>query len=178
MAGMNAGGAPFCFPPRPGLLFLAARRPKAGTRIPLPEDTMARSNRPGWPYKKDFQCHRCGNCCRGDGFVDLSAADIARAARLLGLDEEQFIDTYCIRTGDMIILRDQEDDLQSCIFLFEDGEGLAGCRIQEGKPDQCAAFPFGWRPRNVLQFCDGMRALEGLPPTKAAGKRSITHKGR
>lgn len=137
---------------------------------------MAGSNRPGWPYKEEFQCHRCGNCCRGDGFVDLTPDDILRASRLLGLTGEEFIETYCRRDGELIILLDQGDELESCIFLTEDEEGLAGCRIHEAKPSQCAGFPFRWRPRNILKFCDGMRALEGLPPTRPKGKRSITHR--
>ena len=51
---------------------------------------------PEWPYKVEpFQCHRCGNCCRGDGFVDMSADDLARAAALLGRSPEQFLAEFC-----------------------------------------------------------------------------------
>jgi Fe-S-cluster containining protein len=134
--------------------------------------TPRRDGRPGWPYKKEFACHRCGNCCRGEGFVELTAGEIERAAVFLSITPAQFIETYCHPGGgETHFLRDQEDELASCIFLFEDEKGLAGCRIHEAKPDQCREFPFIWRPRNVLTYCDGMRALEGLPPV---GKRGIS----
>ena len=121
----------------------------------------------GWPYKKEFTCHRCGNCCRGDGFVEMSEDDIVRAAWLLDITEEEFVAKYCEHSpgGGEIFLKDQQDDLQSCIFLIEDDQGLFGCRIHNAKPEQCQGFPFNWRPRDVMNFCDGMRALEGLPPT-------------
>ena len=137
---------------------------------------MAKRERPGWPYKKEFQCHRCGNCCRGEGFVEMEEDDLARASAFLGIDRETFVAEYCRDVVGLTILKDQEDDLKSCIFLFEDEKGLAGCRIHGAKPSQCAAFPFHWRPRNVLSFCDGMRALEGLPPTSAAGKKTMREK--
>jgi Fe-S-cluster containining protein len=140
------------------------------------EKVLAR--RQGWPYKKPFVCHRCGNCCRGDGFVDLSQDDIARAAAYLELSEAEFLARYAVQQGDSWILRDQEDAAQSCIFLFEDDKGLAGCRIHGAKPTQCAGFPFEWRPRDAADFCEGIRALEGLPParrrtmSKPAGKKN------
>ena len=124
-------------------------------------------SRPGWPYREEFQCHRCGNCCRGDGFVEITERDADRAAAALGIDTERFLDDYCQYSGTFPThLKDQEDELISCIFLFQDDQGLYGCQIHEAKPTQCAGFPFEWRPRDVLQFCEGMRAMEGLPPAK------------
>ena len=122
-----------------------------------------RRDRPGWPYDREFACHRCGNCCRGDGYVELSEDDIARGARALGIGTREFEARYCRRDEDVgaIILLDQGDELKSCIFLNPD----VTCRIHERKPRQCIDFPFGWRPRDVLTYCDGMRALEGLPPS-------------
>ncbi|MCC6546994.1 YkgJ family cysteine cluster protein [Candidatus Sumerlaeota bacterium] len=118
--------------------------------------------RPPWPYDREFKCHRCGNCCRGDGYVDMTESDIARAAQVLAMTRQEFLLAYCQYGSDGYILRDQEDEEQSCIFLTND-DGLAGCRIHEAKPEQCATFPFGWRPRNVMQFCEGMRAVARLP---------------
>src|SRR5690606_30331321 len=112
------------------------------------------SRRRGWPYKQEFRCHRCGNCCRGDGFVDLTETDVERASSLLEMKEDDFIDEFCRRIGEDLILLDQEDDEKSCIFLVEE-DGLFGCRIHEAKPTQCAGFPFEWRPRNVADFCEG-----------------------
>lgn len=121
------------------------------------------NTRPGWPYKDEFVCHRCGNCCRGDGFVELTESDIARAARQLGITEAEFARDFCIHGADGYILKDQDDEARSCIFLTEEN-GLFGCRIHPAKPEQCTGFPFTWRPRNAINYCQGLRALEGLPP--------------
>lgn len=127
---------------------------------------MARKREIGWPWKEEFACHRCGNCCRGDGYVEMTELDIARAALHLGIDEAEFLRRYTKGTpGDLVILRDQEDEVKSCIFLTRDEKGLYGCRIHTAKPEQCQGFPFMWRPRDAVDFCDGLRALEGLPPT-------------
>lgn len=120
----------------------------------------------GWPYKTEFVCHRCGNCCRGDGYVEMTSGDIDRAAEYLGMDRHDFIHQYCKKGGDDWYLHDQEDEERSCIFLFQDEKGLFGCRIHRAKPAQCQGFPFNWRPRNAVKYCDGLRALEGLPPAK------------
>lgn len=125
---------------------------------------MTTRERPGWPYDREFKCHRCGNCCRGDGYVEMSPRDIADGARTLGLDPGEFMRRFCRHDEELgaTILLDQGDPLKSCIFLDPD----SSCRIHDGKPQQCRDFPFNWRPRDVISYCDGMRALEGLPPTR------------
>lgn len=118
---------------------------------------------------RPFKCLRCGNCCRGDGFVSLSEEDVARAAAYLEIGELEFLEEYCQPfTGEYpALLKDQDDEEQSCIFLTQDlKSGIYGCQIHKAKPQQCADFPFTWRPRNIRDFCDGFRAAEGLPPTK------------
>jgi hypothetical protein len=120
----------------------------------------------GWPYKEEFSCHRCGNCCRGDGYVAVTEGEIDRAARLLEIPTDEFIRRFCQRTksGGFELLS-QGDPEGSCIFLFEE-RGLFGCRIQEAKPDQCKAFPFSWRPSHAEEYCDGLRALAGKGKSK------------
>ncbi|MDX2177465.1 MAG: YkgJ family cysteine cluster protein [Candidatus Sumerlaeia bacterium] len=119
------------------------------------------SPRPGWPYDREFACHRCGNCCRGSGYVSMSAEDIANAARHIGVPVPEFKDTYCRELPeDLVVLRDQGDAEQSCVFLTPENT----CRVHGSKPKQCRDFPFHWRPDNVLEFCEGMRAIAGLPP--------------
>lgn len=122
---------------------------------------MAPRPRPGWPYSREFVCHQCGNCCRGSGVVALEERDIADAASHLGITPEAFRERYCRELPeDLVVLRDQGDALGSCIFLSADNR----CAIHEAKPQQCRDFPFRWRPENVLEFCEGMRAVAGLPP--------------
>ncbi len=93
----------------------------------------------------------------------MSPDDLARAAGVLGITIPEFEARHCRRDEELgsTILLDQGDELKSCIFLNPD----VSCRIHAGKPQQCIDFPFRWRPRNVLSYCDGMRALEGLPPS-------------
>jgi len=116
----------------------------------------------GWPYEVEpFHCHRCGNCCRGDGFVEMTEDDLARAADLLGRTREQFITEYCsTQQGGEIHLIDQSDPLRSCIFLAPDNL----CRIHAAKPTQCQGFPMKWRPRDALDLCAGLRHAASLPP--------------
>ncbi len=115
-----------------------------------------------WPYEVGaFECHRCGNCCRGDGYVNMTASDILSAAALLGCTTTQFLADYCTTQPDGAIhLRDQGDALQSCVFLTP--ENL--CRVHHAKPKQCTGFPMKWRPSNVLEICAGLRHAAGLPP--------------
>lgn len=101
----------------------------------------------------------------------LTESDIARAAILMDLSEAEFLSRWCIRRGEEWHLIDQQDEEQSCIFLTVDEQGLHGCRIHAAKPGQCAGFPFQWRPRNAVEYCEGLRALEGLP--RGASRRKI-----
>lgn len=120
----------------------------------------------GWPYKREFECHRCGNCCRGEGFVAMTEGEIDRAAAFLGISVSEFLTQFCQQTksGGWELIS-QGDLLQSCIFLFEE-KGLYGCRIHGAKPEQCKGFPFEWRPRDAEEYCAGLRALAGLGKPK------------
>ena len=115
-----------------------------------------------WPYAVEpFQCHRCGNCCRGDGYVDMSADDVLRAADLLGRTGERFIAEFCaVQPDGKVHLIHQGDALQSCVFLTADNL----CRIHAAKPGQCGNFPMKWRPTDALEICAGLRHAAGLPP--------------
>ena len=123
-----------------------------------------------WPYEvEEFVCHQCGNCCRGDGYVELSEGNIAQISEFLDLSREAFLDTFAQfdRPTQTWHLIDQSDDLKSCIFLAEDNS----CRINPVKPQQCRDFPTRWRPDNIIDFCEGWRAAAGLPPPE---KRTMT----
>ena len=118
-----------------------------------------------WPYAVEpFQCHRCGNCCRGDGYVDMTADDVARAAALLGRSEAQFLAEFCaVQPDGEVHLIHQGDALQSCVFLTADNL----CRVHAAKPTQCDSFPMNWRPSDALEICAGLRDAAGLPwPTR------------
>ncbi|MEK6795022.1 MAG: YkgJ family cysteine cluster protein [Spirochaetota bacterium] len=87
-------------------------------------------------YQFSFACKRCGQCCRDRGFVYFSRDDIRRAAKSLRIGEKDFMKGYLFRRG-----------RQSFIKVGDDGCPLLtanGCRIQDGKPEQCATFPY-WK---------------------------------
>lgn len=118
-----------------------------------------------WPYPvSEFECHRCGNCCRGDGYVRVTAEDVARLAKFLDMSEEAFVARYAARQPDGALhLVDQGDALRSCVFLRADNT----CRVHAVKPEQCRGFPMKWRPPDALEICAGLRAAAGLPfPTR------------
>ncbi|MDX1971316.1 MAG: YkgJ family cysteine cluster protein [Candidatus Sumerlaeia bacterium] len=116
-----------------------------------------------WPFPvKEFKCHQCGNCCRGDGYVELTEQDIEAISQHLQLSREDFFARYC--SFDQSTMRwhllNQGDPEISCIFLTPDNR----CQVHTAKPHQCTGFPTRWRSDNILDYCDGWRALEGLPP--------------
>jgi Fe-S-cluster containining protein len=117
-----------------------------------------------WPYEVEpFQCHRCGNCCRGDGFVVMSPDDVGRAAALLGRSEAEFLAERCVvRPDGSVHLIDQGDALRSCVFLTPANL----CQIHAAKPGQCQGFPMKWRPPDALEICAGLRHAAGLPPPR------------
>lgn len=118
----------------------------------------------GWPYEVEpFHCHRCGNCCRGDGFVRMTEDDLERAAALLGRTRAEFLAESCrVQPNGDIHLIDQADPLRSCTFLSADNL----CRIHHAKPAQCEGFPMKWRPPDVLDLCAALRHAAGLPPPR------------
>ena len=108
---------------------------------------------------QEFACARCGNCCRGDGYVRCTTDDITRMALALCMDREQFIARYTrqpeIReqadAGDLW-LQDKPGPDQECIML----EGNL-CRVHKAKPVQCVGFPMKWRTPDIMDYCEGMK---------------------
>jgi hypothetical protein len=104
-----------------------------------------------------FECQPgCTECCRQEGFVYLTEADLARAANFLGMRPKTFERKFIYRTRRRMRLRVPR--AVRCHFL-KDG----GCSIHPAKPTQCRAFPFwpelvksarGWR--KTASFCPGI----------------------
>lgn len=100
-----------------------------------------------------FQCARCGECCRQEGFVYLTEAESEAAAGFLGLDPYQFADRFCeLEERRRLVLKKHSDE--TCIFLNEEG-----CRIYGARPEQCRNFPFRWRTKRSYSYCKGLSAL-------------------
>jgi len=85
-------------------------------------------------------------------------------AEFFELTVEQFQKKFCRydKSVQSWVLIDQKDELKSCIFLTRDNR----CNVHEAKPHQCKGFPMRWRADNIIDYCDGWRAMEGLGPSK------------
>ena len=95
------------------------------------------------PFYRDglrFACTRCSRCCRHTpGYVFLSARDLARIARRLGITVAESRRRFCrvVDMGGFRRLSLREKPNLDCI-LWEDG----GCSVYEARPLQCRSFPF------------------------------------
>jgi uncharacterized protein len=122
----------------------------------------------GWEERlREFVCHRCGNCCRGDGYVWLTQADIRRIAEHLGLTREEFLKTHTRMAEGKIALLDKPGPDMWCMF-YEPG---LGCRVNAVKPWQCIGFPTKWHDEDSIDFCKGLQILaEGDEVETSAGQ--------
>ena len=79
----------------------------------------------------------------------LAAADIAAAAAVLGLAEEEFIARHAVlaRNRAQLTLKEAADG--ACEFL----DAAGACRIYAARPKQCRDFPHGW----TVAGCPGLR---------------------
>lgn len=114
---------------------------------------------------KGFACRRCGACCRiPDGIVRVSDAEIARIARFLGKNEEEFIASLAVLAPDRkgLVLASRPDG--ACIFLDEENR----CRIHPVKPDKCRTFPHAWTNADSAEVCPALAECL-LPATPADG---------
>lgn len=110
--------------------------------------------------EEEFECHRCGNCCKGEGAVAITTAEAKRMADHLGQALKPFLKQYTIRVSrGLWWLLDQPGEEQWCVFLTRDETGLHGCRVNEVKPEQCRDFPRRWRNEDSFRTCAGLKAL-------------------
>lgn len=103
--------------------------------------------------KMKFECARCGNCCRWEGCVKVNDGEIDAIAEFLGMDVNDFLETYTCLRPDRTGLSLTEAENGSCIF-FEDGD-FPRCRINEVKPQQCRDFPLKWNFPGWQKECMG-----------------------
>ncbi len=114
-----------------------------------------------WQDRLDeFVCLRCDHCCRGDGHVWVTEADIRRIAKHLELTRAAFLKRYTRRAEGDLALVDGPGADKPCVF-YEPGHG---CRINAIKPRQCIAFPTHWGADESLDLCKGLQALAASTP--------------
>ena len=80
-----------------------------------------------------IECLDCGNCCRRKE-IAVTAKDVRRAARGLGITSEQFVRRYVAET------RDGDAYIKGgpCPFLGSDNV----CSIYADRPQACRDFPY------------------------------------
>tara|TARA_Y100001934_G_C12313017_1_gene755937 strand:- start:716 stop:1180 length:465 start_codon:yes stop_codon:yes gene_type:complete len=85
-----------------------------------------------------FECSQCGDCCTGaPGFVWVSQSEIDELADLIGLDSEQFEETYVRKIGARRSLREFPNG--DCVFFDTEKKG---CSVYRARPIQCQTWPF------------------------------------
>ena len=109
--------------------------------------------------KSEFNCIRCGACCRWVGDVRLSDSDIDKIAGFLKLETAEFISSYTRLAKDRKCLSMIERENGDCIF-YRHG-ALAECVIQPVKPEQCTGFPLRWAHQDWEQDCGAAKAKNG-----------------
>jgi Fe-S-cluster containining protein len=117
----------------------------------------------GVNLSRDFVCHSCGACCRGEGEVFVTRQRAVLIAEHLGVELSEFRRRYTRRDvegGHLLRDRSLEDD--ACIFLDDANR----CMIHAVKPEQCANFPFRWRNSNFTSTCEGFMALKRPDETR------------
>lgn len=88
---------------------------------------------------QQFQCIRCGMCCRMPGYVYVTDADVTRWAAFESVEEEEIIAKWCRLAPNRSQLCLKTDRDGACMFLTAEG-----CSIYEVRPDQCRNYPFEW----------------------------------
>lgn len=104
----------------------------------------------------DFQCRRCGNCCRWPGPVRVNEKEIEAIAGFLNLDFNDFIQHYTRLTADRRSLSLLEKPDGSCLYLDESG-AIPACGIEKVKPKQCRNFPEKWNFPGWENECEGAK---------------------
>ena len=85
-----------------------------------------------------FECSQCGDCCTGaPGFVWVSQIEIEAIAQEVGMDSEQFEDTYVRKIGARRSLREFPNG--DCVFFDTEKKG---CQVYGARPAQCRTWPF------------------------------------
>lgn len=102
------------------------------------------TNKPRW-YAAGlaFECTGCGRCCAGpaEGYVWVTAEEIAAIAEHLGLGEPDFRKNYVRKVGRRFSLVEDRVN-KDCVFLTPNGDDGRGCEVYSVRPRQCRTWPF------------------------------------
>lgn len=85
---------------------------------------------------KAFECKMCGDCCRGEGGINIDGQEIERIGTFLGLTGEALRERYCENRNGRVSIKAGPDGF--CIFF----DKTTACRIHPVKPRICSLWPF------------------------------------
>lgn len=85
--------------------------------------------------QKEIDCTKCANCCRYS-IVSVRAAEVARIAAYLGMDEAAVVQHFTAPDSESPRARTLVSSKDGCIFLKD---GL--CSIYPARPEACRNFP-------------------------------------
>jgi Fe-S-cluster containining protein len=102
-----------------------------------------------------FECRRCGNCCRIEGFVRLADRDVRGISASLGVSEDDFTARFADLAPDRrsLQLKDRADG--ACIMLTDSGS----CRIYPVRPKMCRTFPHDWVNITSAEYCPALAEI-------------------
>ena len=87
-------------------------------------------------FMKAFECKMCGECCYGEGGINIDDSELKRISDFLGLTEESMLDQYCYKKNGKISIKTGPDGF--CIFFKKE----TSCQIHPVKPAICSLWPF------------------------------------
>ena len=92
-----------------------------------------------------IDCTTCANCCREvkPGFSD---EEVDRVARRLGMERQQFIDTYLEPSSQEDIGKLWRTRVTPCPFLKDNL-----CSVYEDRPAECSGYPYLYQPDFVFR---------------------------
>ena len=103
-----------------------------------------------------FQCKRCGLCCKWEGPVRVSEQEIDAIADFLHIPVQDFNRDHTVLAPDRRSLSLKEKEDGSCVY-YDDEE--KSCILQSVKPQQCKDFPKVWSFPGWDSLCAGGIAL-------------------
>ena len=101
---------------------------------------------------REFECIKCGKCCKWEGNVVLIPKDIKRLSGLENMGEEEFLTKFTKKHNGKIVLKDKPGS-KDCIYLKNNR-----CTVWDHKPKQCADYPKEYDER-----CPGFSDKKGSP---------------
>jgi Fe-S-cluster containining protein len=117
------------------------------TRGELEQKVLEEYPRLGPSDSFEFSCHpgiKCFNKCCGDVNIVLTPYDVLRMKKRLGITSTEFLEKHTLlpvskdMKTPMVLLRMNEDEDKTCLFLTE-----KGCGIYTDRPWPCRMYPLG-----------------------------------